>query len=258
MSKQKNKPLSGFIRPTLIQLTLIIGFIGLVCLSFGLIIALAPENTSSTLIWVLSVFLILFSVFGLIFSVGLILRNARNLSIADENKQIEWKTSPPEKQKSKLSGEVLEIATLLEIPEDQLSDLISAYIVGEDLALRKIQADAEKPLVRNVNVGNVPFAGILIDKNVITCIETAFLVSAEIDQTKINKVLNKINLAEKTAKKLHPETRLKLLYVAITQLDHESEAEVRSTIIDKFSATPTDVDIRLLDFAELQKIFALE
>lgn len=240
------------------QILLVIGFVGLVCISLGLIIIFAPENISTSLYWVLSIFLILFAVFGLAFSVFLILRQTKNLSIADENKEIEWKISPAEKQKGKLNREVLEIASALNIPEDELSQLLSAYIVAEDLALRRIQIDREKPLMRNVKVGNIPFDGVLIEKNVITCIETVFLVTSQISQEKITKVLNKLTLAEKTAKKLHPETKLKLLYVAVTQLDQKGEAEVRSTIIEKFSSTPTDVDIRLLDFGDLQKTFAME
>lgn len=258
MSKQSNTSLFNFVRPSLLQILLVIGFVGLVCISLGLIIIYAPQNIGAPLYWVLSIFLILFAVFGLAFSVFLILRQTKNLSIADENKEIEWKISPPEKQKGKLNREVLEIASALEIPADELSDLLTAYIVAEDLALRRIQVEREKPLMRNVKVGNIPFDGVLIEKNIITCIETAFLVTPEISQEKITKVLNKLTLAEKTSKKLHPETKLKLLYVAVTQLDQEGEAKVRSTIIEKFSATPTDVDIRMLDFGELQKTFAME
>lgn len=258
MSKQNKSSLIDFARPSLKQIAIVIGFIGIVCLSFGLIIAFAPEKIGTSLYWVLSIFLILFSVFGLIFAVGLILRQIKNLSIGNENKQIEWKISPPEKQKNKIKREALEIASAMNIPEGQLSDLYSAYIVAEDLALRKVQIDMEKPLMRYVNVGNIPFDGVLVDKNVITCVETVFLVTPEIDQAKINKVLNKLTLAEKTAKKLHPETKLKLLYVAVTQLDQSGDAKLRSTIIEKFSATPTDVDIRMLDFGELQKTFAME
>jgi uncharacterized SAM-binding protein YcdF (DUF218 family) len=258
MSKKTKSSLIDFARPSLTQIIIIVGFIGIICLSFGLIIAFAPANIGTSLYWVLSIFLILFSIFGLIFSVGLILRQTKNQSIENQNKEIEWKISPPEKQKNKIKREALEIASVMNIPETQLSELLSAYIVAEDLALRKVQIDMEKPLMRYVNVGNIPFDGVLIDKNVITCIETVFLVSPEIDQAKINKVLNKLTLAEKTAKKLHPDTKLKLLYVAVTQLDQIGDAKIRSTIVEKFSTTPTDVDIRLLDFGELQKTFAME
>ena len=89
-------------------------------------------------------------------------------------------------------------------------------------------------MMRYVNVGNIPFDGVLIDQNIITCIEMTFSVTPEIEQAKIDKVLNKIELARKTAAKLHQETKFKLLFVAVTQLDPQGEATLRSTIIEKF------------------------
>lgn len=257
MPKQAKNSLGESIRPSLLQMLLVIGLVAAVSISIGVIIAFAPENTSPNLIWVLIVFLMIFAVVGTIGSLALILRYSRSLAVGKENRALEWRSSPREKQKSKLNREVMEIASFLNIPREQLSDLFSAYIVAEDLAMRKIQIDAERPLIRNVNVGNIPFDAIWIDRNTITCIETTLAVSSEIDQTKIDKVLNKIQLARKTAKKLHPQTKLKLHYVIVTQLDAEGEAKVRSTIVDKFSATPTDVDIRLLDFEQLQKTFEI-
>jgi hypothetical protein len=46
------------------------------------------------------------------------------------------------------------------------------------------------------------------------------------------------------------------LLVLVTQLDEEGEAKLRSKLVSKFSSTPVDVDIRLLDFQTLQKIYA--
>ena len=45
------------------------------------------------------------------------------------------------------------------------------------------------------------------------------------------------------------------MFALVTQLDQTGEAKLRSILGDKFSETPVDVDIRLFDFEELQRIF---
>ena len=80
---------------------------------------------------------------------------------------------------------------------DQLPDLLSAYIVAEDLALRQIQQEENLPLMRHVSIGGTSFDGILVDQDLITCIEVSFLVVPDVRQEKIEAMLKKISLAKK-------------------------------------------------------------
>ena len=44
----------------------------------------------------------------------------------------------------------MELSRILEVGTEQMSDLQSAYIVAEDLALRQIQQEEDVPLMRHV------------------------------------------------------------------------------------------------------------
>jgi hypothetical protein len=48
--------------------------------------------------------------------------------------------------------------------------------------------------------------------------------------------------------------------VLVTQLDQVGEAKLRAAVVKKFTpdTTPVDVDIRLLDFESLQKIYTID
>jgi hypothetical protein len=98
----------------------------------------------------------------------------------------------------------------------------------------------------------------MVNSDIVTCIETTFLVTPHVSQEKINTTLKKIEFTSKKLNELRPGTKLRLLLALVTQLDQEGESKLRSTLISKFSTTPVDVDIRLLDFEGLQKIFVSE
>ncbi|CAN5458977.1 hypothetical protein BH18ACI1_BH18ACI1_03230 [soil metagenome] len=254
---KRTKPLLTDSAPSSLNyLIAIISFIALACLSIG--IAASSRNLEALQRWILISFLILFSLFGLIISVWLILRQARRNAVSIASKKTDWEIMLPKNQRAKLNREVREIASILETPEEQFSDLVSAYVVAVDLALRQIQQEAKTPLMRYVCIGNAEFDAVLMKQDFVICIELVFLVMPIVPQEKINLLLNKILVAQETFKQINFEAKIKLLLVVVTQLDRIQEKELRSNLIKKFLSTPVDVDIRLLDFESLQKIYAID
>ena len=255
----KNKgSLVDFVNPSRNYLTLIVVLIGLVCLAVGLTFAFSSQNLDSTQRWFFIIFLISFPIIGLTMSVWLILRHFRKLSVSESDDEIGWRIMSPENQQRKLNLEVNELASIMGIPETQMSDLRSAYIVAEDLAMRHIEREEKVSLMRHIALDNIEFDAILINQDVIKCLEVAFLVTPNMSQEKINTALRKVEITKKKLAKIRPNTKLIVMFVLVTQLDKEAEARLRSILSDKFSATPVDVDIRLLDFEGLQKVFAAE
>ncbi|MDQ3181790.1 MAG: hypothetical protein M3Q33_14905 [Acidobacteriota bacterium] len=248
--------MSDFAPPSLSYLLIITGVIAFVCLVVGF--AASSDNLSAIQSWILTVFLILFAVFSVVASVWLILRELRRAAVGRDNRDFNWEVSSPAKQQSKLNSEVSEIAAILKLPDEQLSDLLSAYIVAEDLALRQVQQEAKQPIARHLSIGNTEFNAILLKQDIITCIEVIFLVTPDVSQAKINEMLKKIELVKKTFSQNKREAKIRLLLVLVTQLDQAEEARLRSSLVKKFAATPVDVDIRLLDFEGLQKIYAMD
>src|SRR5688572_10029714 len=183
----------------------------------------------------------------------------RRLAAIDDRKFIRWDAAMPEVQRQNVNVEVRELARLLGVGNDQLADLLSAYIVAEDLALRQIQQEENLPLMRHVSIGGTPFDGVLVDQDLITCIEVSFLVVPDVRQEKIESVLRKITAAKKNLAEMKSRLRLRLMFVLVTQLSAEEEENLRGMLITRrFSETPVDVDIRLLDFEMLQKVYVSE
>lgn len=232
---------------------LLLGFAALVivCLFGGMLTAFNSSNSVLAAIFLISAAGIL--VFSLLHW-----REAKKLAVGKDNQMLDWEIIPASRQRDKLNTDVRELARILEIDNDQMSDLLSAYIVAEDLALRQIQQEAKIPLVRHVSLADVPFEAILVKKELITCIETIFLVTPNIGQEKINTILRKTDALKNSIKQLRLDSKVRLLLVLITQIESADEAELRSEVKTKFAATPVDVDIRLLDFEELQKTYAME
>lgn len=251
MIKQNERTLVDFARPAPNFLVLAAGTIALICLAIGLISTLSTQNYGLFVLFLLSIV-------GLMFFLWTNLNQWKRITVGEGNKNLTWDIELPESQRLKLNGEVIHLAKILEIPQEQLSDLLSAYIVAEDLALRQIQQEARMPVLRHVQVGNVPFDGVLVKQDVITCIEVTFLVTPNVGQEKINLILNKMSSTQKAFKQLKIGAKMRLLFVLVTQLDQSAEAQLRSSLVKKFGSTPVDVDIRLLDFESLQKIYAMD
>ena len=218
----------------------------------GVVVSATNENTLIPILFVAAV---------LLFGVAVLIDVARTRKIEalDDRKFINWDTAMPEVQRQNVNVEVRELARLLGVGGDSLTDLLSAYIVAEDLALRQIQQEENKPLMRHVSIGRMPFDGILVDQDMITCIETAFLVVPDVRQEKIEAVLKKITQAKKNLAEMKSRLRLKLMLVLVTQLSEDEVEQLRGMLITRrFTDTPVDIDIRLLDFEMLQKVYVSE
>lgn len=240
----------SFARPVPNYPLLIVGAIVIFLLLIGLFSSFQLQNT------LLSV-LFLLSIFGVAGFFRMNLSYQRRVAASEKTKHLAWDIDLPTSQQTKLSTEVINLAKLLEISQEQLSDLLSAYIVAEDLALRQIQQEARIPVMRHVQIGQTPFDGVLVKNDLITCIEVTFLVTPQVSQEKINLYLEKIAAAKSFFEELSIDGKLRLLLVLVTQLDQAGEAALRSSLVKKFEDTPVDVDIRLLDFEGLQKIYAM-
>lgn len=241
----------NFVRPTPNYLLLFCGGLVLFCLLVGLIMSVMAQNLGLAVVFLISS--VCLSAFAL-----LNLREVKKIAVSENVKKLDWDISLPENQRQKLTVEVLELARLLDITDEQMPDMLSAYIVAEDLALRQIQQEAKMPVMRHVSIASTPFDAVLVKKDLITCIEVSFLVTPEINQQKIEWMLRKINTVKENFKSMKLDPKIRLLLVLVTQLDQEDEAKLRSTLVSKFNSTTVDVDIRLLDFEGLQKIYAMD
>lgn len=204
---------------------------------------------------------LLFFVAGAVFvAVVLIDISARRrIDSFEDRKFIGWNAELPEVQRQNANIEVRELARLLKADDDQHSELLSAYVVACDLALRQIQQEEDLPLIRHVNIGKTPFDGILVDQDLITCIEVAFLVTPTVRQERVASMMKKISLAKKNLADTKSRLQLRLMLVLVTQLTAPEEDDLRATLGTKrFSETPVDIDIRLLDFETLQKLYLSE
>lgn len=193
-----------------------------------------------------------------VFAIKNILQSRKLLAVSDQ-KRIDWETALPEIQRQNLNIEVFELSKILEVESGQISDLQSAYIVAEDLALRQIQQEENVPLMRHVTLGTAPFDAVLVKDDVISCIEVAFLVAPDMRQEKVEAIMLKIALVKKTFSEMGIRMKIRLMLVLVTQLTPEDEDQLRSVLSSKrFAETPVDIDIRLLDFESLQRIYVTD
>ena len=237
--------------------TVFITPIAISCLAMGMAAIFRSSDRFQS--WTLIISLVLLAFFGLAIFVWLIIRSSRRVVVSKNNKDIEWQVDSPENQKGKLNDEVRELAAILEISDEQLTDLLSAYVVAEDLALRKIQQDERKPLFRHIRVKNIGFDAVLLSKDTLNFIEVTFLVAPELPQKKITLIADKISTAKMFFGENYPDSKLKFSLVLVTQLDKKDDAKLRSTLTkQRFTEIPVDIDINFYDFEELQKVYALD
>ena len=244
---------------------LLVILIIIACAAVGAVLAFASSKFSDVQRWTLIGFLIAFPVFGILvtlfgsaFSEWLTMREIRKLSMTEARRNTAWDILSPESQKKKLTAEVKKLADLMNIPDEQLSDLLSAYIVAEDLALREIQFEEKIPLLRHVSIGGCDYEAILYNDEKLICMDVTFLVSPELKQQKIDAILKKVGQTKIVMSKLRPELKIELLIVLVTQLDENEESTLRDSLgKNRFPDTPVSVDIRLKDFEKLQKHYAI-
>jgi hypothetical protein len=224
----------------------------LLLLVAGIVMAFKADDTTAATLFLAAIFL-------LVIAVLLDIAGARKTDALDDRKFIKWDSSSPEIQRQNVNVEVRDLAKVLGVGDDGLTDLLSAYIVAEDLALRQIQQEENLPLMRHVSVGRVPFDGILVEQDLITCIEVAFLVAPDIRQERIEAMLRKVAQAKKDLAEMKSRLRLRLMLVLVTQISSDDEETLRGILVSRrFTDTPVDIDIRLLDFEMLQRVYVSE
>lgn len=252
MSRQPANPLVRFEKRKIDYPSVVAWAVLLVVLIAGTAVSATAGHSAAAIIFLAATFLLIIAI---LFDVA----KMRRLEAVDDRKFIRWDAAMPEIQRRNVNVEVLELARLLGVGSDQLTDLLSAYIVAEDLALRQIQQEENLPLMRHVQIGGSHFDGILVDQDLVTCIEATFLVTPDIRQDKIEAMLKKVAQAKKNLAEQKSRLRLRLMIVLVTQLTAEEEEALRGMLVTRrFTDTPVDIDIRLLDFEVLQRVYVSE
>ena len=170
--------------------------------------------------------------------------------------RLEWQPALTEVQKQSLALEVEGIAASLELDPWQTSELFSAYVVAEDLALRRIQQDHSAPMIRHLQVGGAPFDALIIEHEELICVDVAFVVKPDLRQEKVDSMLRKMGTVKRFLTTQRLDVALRLLLVVVTQLTPEEVDELKPRLTGKrFPDSPVDIDIHFFDFEELQRTY---
>lgn len=165
----------------------------------------------------------------------------------------------PESQRQNIDIGVTAIARVLKSSNASQSDLRTAFIVGEDLALRQLQQDEGVSVMRHVTILGMPFDLAFAKGDVLVCGEVSFLVSPEMSQERLVAMLKKIAAVKKSLDAMNIGMTVRQMFVIVTQMSAEEVARLRASLgTARFSSTITDVDIRLYDFDDLQQTFVGE
>ncbi len=170
---------------------------------------------------------------------------------------LDWETALPDVQRQNLNIAVSEIARALKA--ESTEDLRMPLIVAVDLALRQIQQDEGVPVLRHVGVAGVPFDAVFVKGDVLVCGEVSFLASPELPQERVVAMMKKIAAVKRSVAAMNIGLSVRLMVAIVTQMAEEDAAKLRGSLsTSRFSATPTDIDIRLMDFEELQRTYISE
>lgn len=173
--------------------------------------------------------------------------------------RLEWQPTLTDVQRQSLALEVEGIAASLELDPLQTTELFSAYVVAEDLALRRIQQDHSTAMIRHLQVGGAPFDALIIEPNELICVEVSFVVKPDLRQEKVDSMLRKMGTVKRYLASQRLDVALKLLLVVVTQLTPEEVDELKSRLTGKrFPDSPVNIDIHFFDFEELQKTYVTE
>ena len=249
---QGKNPLARFEKRKTNYLLIAVSAALAVLLFAGFVMAIRARDLAAVLIFLASL-----AVFAVLVLAN-IAANRRLASVNDAN-FINWDGETTELQRQNLDVEVRELAKLLKADDEQIADLFSAFIIAEDLALRQIQLEENLPLLRHVSIGRTPFDCIMIDRDMIVCIEVSFLVTPDLRQERIESMMKKISKAKKNLAEMKSRLQLRLMILLVTQLENEDEAKLHGMLASKrFADTPVDIDIRILDFEMLQRVYVSE
>jgi hypothetical protein len=172
---------------------------------------------------------------------------------------IAWEPAQPELQRQTLNVAIGEISRILQVQPDAVGELQTAFVVGEDLALRQIQQEENVPVMRHISVGGVPFDAAFTKDEILVCCEVCFLVSPELGQDRVAAMMRKIGAVKRSIAEMNIGLEVRLMVILVTQMAAADVEKLRGTLSTKrFSSTPVDIDIRLMDFQGLQQVYVTE
>ena len=96
--------------------------------------------------------------------------------------RLDWQPASTEVQKQDLAVEVEGIAASLQQEPWESTDLFTAYVVAEDLALRQMQQEHASPMIRHLQVGGAPFDALIIKPDELVCVDVSFVVAPDLRQ----------------------------------------------------------------------------
>ena len=252
MAKQMDNSFVQFSRRMSVMPQVFLSAVVLICLLGGLIYSVSIQQWPSSAIFAVGVV-------GLIAYSWFSIDQFRRLVAAHDQNRIDWEAALPEIQRQNLKLEVLELSKVLDTEGSHVSELQSAYIVAEDLALRQIQQEENVPMLRHVGVGDVPFDAVFVKDDVLNCCEVSFLVAPDLRQDKIDAMMRKVKRVKESVAETGSSLTVRMMLILITQLSAEDDGRLRTVLnTRRFSGTPVDIDIRLLDFESLQRIYVTD
>lgn len=252
MAKQMDNSFVSFSRRISVAPQISLGAMVLFCLIGGFAYSVSIAHWPIAAIFAVGIV-------GLIATTWFSIDQYRRLAASRDQIRIDWEAALPEVQRESLNIEVHELSKILDVDAEQVSDLQSAYIVAEDLALRQIQQEENVPLLRHVNIGDVPFDAVFVKNDIVVCCEVSFLVIPDLRQEKIDAMMLKVKRAKERVDSAKVGLRVRMMLILITQLSKEDDDRLRSVLnTRRFSSTPVDIDIRLLDFEALQRIYVTD
>lgn len=171
---------------------------------------------------------------------------------------IAWEPAEPELQRQTLNVAVGEVSRIMQFQPESVGELQTAFIVGEDLALRQIQQEENVPVMRHISVGGVPFDAAFSKDEILVCCEVCFVVSPELGQDRVAAMMRKIGAVKRSIAEMNIGLEVRLMVILVTQMPAADVEKLRESLSTKrFSSTPVDIDIRLMDFEGLQRVYVL-
>lgn len=252
MARQFENSLDRFAHTTSNTASIVLAVVALLLLLIGLAISLSSRSWLASALFGLSIIAVI------VFAVRAN-QQRRKVLASTAAGMIDWQAALPEIQRQNLTIAVGELSRILQVGSEAINDLQSAFIVAEDLALRQIQQEEQVPLMRHVSVAGVPFDAVYTKDDLLVCGEVAFLVGPELSQERVVSMMKKIAAVKRSIGEMNIGISVRLMVVLITQMAAEDLERLRSTLgTSRFSATPVDIDIRLLDFETLQRLYVTD
>jgi len=173
--------------------------------------------------------------------------------------RLDWQPTSTEVQKQTIALEVEGIAASLQLDPWQTTELFSAYVVAEDLALRRVQQEHSSPMIRHLQVGGAPFDALIIQPDELICVEVSFVVRPDLRQEKVDSMMRKMGTVKRFLAAERLEVGLKLFIIVVTQLTPEEVDDLKPRLTGKrFPDSPVDIDIHFYDFEDLQRSYVTE